>query len=167
VTKTHAYRVGAFTSMEHGKLGEVDGDEIVLHRRPARRLRIETQQVEPRVDLVKLVMGSDERFIRCAVESGARGIVLEAFGRGNATLAVVAAAREVVAAGIPVLVATRCPQGRVRPIYGKGGGKDLEEAGAIFAGDLSGIKARVLLSALLGAGATRESIAETVAEISG
>jgi L-asparaginase len=167
VTKTHAYRVGAFTSMEHGKLGAVDGERIVLDRRPARRVTIETERVEPRIDLVKLVMGSDERFIRCAMEGGAKGIVLEAFGRGNGTLAVVAAVREAVTAGIPVLVTSRCPQGRVRPIYGNGGGKDLEEAGAIFAGDLAGVKARVLLSALLGAGATRERIAETVAEIAG
>jgi len=47
--------------------------------------------------------------------------------------------------------ALRCPEGRVKPIYGNGGGRDVEGAGAIFSGDLQGIKARVLLSVLLGA----------------
>jgi L-asparaginase len=42
--------------------------------------------------------------------------------------------------------------GRVEPVYGRGGGKDLAEAGALFAGDLAGPKARVLVQLALGAG---------------
>jgi L-asparaginase len=37
-------------------------------------------------------------------------------------------------------------------MYGRGGGRDLAEAGALFAGDLAGPKARVLLQVALGAG---------------
>jgi L-asparaginase len=166
-TKTHAYRVGGFTSREHGKLGEVDGDRVVLHRRPLLRATIATRRVEPAVDLVRLVMGADARFIRCAVQSGASGLVLEAFGRGNANPTVIAAVREAVDTGLPVLVTSRCPEGRVQPIYGDGGGKDLVEAGAIFAGDLSGMKARVLLAVLLGAGLAPAAVAEYVAQIGG
>jgi hypothetical protein len=48
--------------------------------------------------------------------------------------------------------ASRFPQGRVAPTYmGGGGGHDLNQAGAVFAGDLSGPKTRVLLAVLLGA----------------
>jgi L-asparaginase len=166
-TKTHTSRAGTFASLEHGKLGEVDGERIVLHRRPVLRATIPTTQVEPAVELIRLVMGSDARFLRCALEGGARGIVLEAFGRGNATRAVVAGVREAVASGIAVVVTSRCPQGRVRPIYGDGGGKDLAEVGAIFAGDLAGVKARVLLSVLLGAGLSPAEVAERVAELAG
>jgi L-asparaginase len=166
-TKTHTYRGGAFTSMEHGKLGEIDGESIVLHRRPVLRSTIRTERIEPAVDLVKLVMGSDARFIRCALRTGAKAIVVEAFGRGNGTLAVVGGVREAVAAGLPVVVASRCPQGRVKPIYGKGGGKDLAEAGAMFAGDLTGVKTRVLLAVLLGAGASQEALAEQIAAAAG
>ena len=125
------------------------------------------QRIEPAVDLIKLVMGSDARFIRCSLESGAKGLVIEGFGRGNATLAVVDGVREAISAGVPVLISSRCPQGRVRPIYGNGGGKDLADAGAIFAGDLTGVKARVLLSVLLGAGMTDERIAAAIAELAG
>jgi L-asparaginase len=166
-TKTHSYRTSTFTSMEHGKLGEVDGDRIVLHRRPVLRATIRTHCVEPAVDLIKLVMGSDARFIRCALQSGAKGLVIEAFGRGNATLSVVEGVREAIAAGIPVLIASRSPQGRVKPIYGNGGGKDLAAAGAMFAGDLSGVKARVLLAAALGAGMAHEEIAAAVGGLGG
>jgi len=56
------------------------------------------------------------------------------------------------AAGVPVVICSRCLAGRVEPVYGRGGGKDLAEAGAHFAGDLAGPKARVLLQLVLAAG---------------
>jgi L-asparaginase len=167
VTKVHASRVGTFASSEHGKLGEVDGRLVVIHRRPALRRTFTADHIEPRVDLVKLVMGSDARFIEHAVATGARGLVLEAFGRGNATLAVVAAVKRSTEKGVLVAVATRCPQGRAEPIYGNGGGKDLLAAGAVFAGDLSGVKARILLSVLLAQPLLRPEMVEQFAAIGG
>lgn len=166
-TKTHAYRVGTFTSMEHGKLGEIDGERIALHRRPLLRTTIPAARIEPAVDLIRLVMGSDARFLRCAMASGARGLVIEAFGRGNTGLAVLAGVREAVAAGLAVVVTSRCPQGRVQPIYGNGGGKDVAAAGALFAGDLTGVKARILLAVLLGAGLPPPAIAARFAALAG
>jgi L-asparaginase len=56
------------------------------------------------------------------------------------------AIEEAIKKGIPVVISTRVPNGRVLPIYGfKGGGKTLKEAGAIFADNLSPQKARILL----------------------
>ena len=60
--------------------------------------------------------------------------------------------REAVAAGVAVVVCSRAPAGRVEPAYGRGGGADLADAGALFAGDLAGAKARILLEVALGAG---------------
>jgi len=157
-TKTHASRQGTFASGEHGKLGEIDAGRVWIQRRTIRRGPVETDAIEPRVDLIKLVMGSDATFIRAALENDARGLVLEAFGRGNATPAVAEAAIDAVRQGIPVAVASRSPQGRVEPIYGAGGGSDLASAGAIFCGDLSGVKARILLALLLGSGADQSGI---------
>ncbi|MCX5579376.1 asparaginase [Kaistia terrae] len=158
VTKTHASRVDTFRSGEHGKLGEVDGDRVLVHRKPLLRKAYAPGQVETDVELIKMVMGASDRAIRFAAASGAKAIVLEGFGRGNATPAVTRAVAELAETGIPVIVASRCPEGRVKPIYGNGGGKDLERAGVIFAGDLSGIKARILASVLLGLGLEREEI---------
>jgi L-asparaginase len=166
VTKTHTSRSGTFASAEHGKLGEIDGKKVIITRRPIRQAAITTNAIEAKVDLVKLYMGSDSRFIDCAVASGSRGLVLEAFGRGNGTPEVVSAVGRAIQAGITVVVTSRCPQGRVAPLYsgGGGGGHDLLAAGAIFAGDLTGIKARVLLGVLLGAGMSPTAIAESVTD---
>ena len=149
-TKTHASRTDTFRSGEHGKLGEVDGTAIILHRRPILRRTFEAVRIEPDVELVRLAMGSSPLLLRHAAASGAKAVVLEGFGRGNAPPPVTQAAGEIIASGIPVIVATRCPEGRVKPIYGNGGGKDLERVGALFAGDLSGHKARILTAVVLG-----------------
>ena len=58
--------------------------------------------------------------------------------------------REAVAASVAVVVCSRCLEGRVEPVYGRGGGRDLADAGALFAGDLAGPKVRVLLQVALG-----------------
>jgi L-asparaginase len=56
------------------------------------------------------------------------------------------AIKEVLAKGIPVVISTRVPNGRVLPVYGYiGGGKTLKDAGAIFADNLPPQKARLLL----------------------
>ena len=96
-TKIHASRVGAFSSGEHGKLADIDGDDVVVHRRPLPRRTFETEAIEAKVDLVRLAMGADARFIRCALDTGTKAIVIEAFGRGNANHAVIAGIRDAVA----------------------------------------------------------------------
>ena len=162
-TKVHTSRVGTFASAEHGKLGEVDGSDVIVSRRTIRRGTIPTDAIEARIDLIKLCMGADGRFIDFAAGTGSKGIVVEAFGRGNATLAVTEAVRRAVDRGLVVAVSTRSQQGRIAPTYaGGGGGYDLKNAGAIFAGDLSGVKTRILLAVLLGAGHSQAQIIEAV-----
>ncbi len=165
VTKMHASRAGAFASLEHGKLGEVDAGQVIVHRSSLLRRAIRAERIETRVDLIRLVIGSDDRFLRCALASGARGIVLEAFGRGNVTPLVLAAIEDAVQHGVTVVVTSRCPQGRVMPLYGGSGGKSVAAAGGVFAGDLSGTKARILLALLLGSGET--DIAYALRDIAG
>ncbi|GAK71910.1 L-asparaginase [Agrobacterium rubi TR3 = NBRC 13261] len=151
VTKSHTSRTDTFISAEHGKLGEVDGDMVVLHRRPVIRDTIPTGRVETDIEIVKLGIGSSDRYLRFLTEQGVGAVVIEGFGRGNAPPAVTAAAIDLVKSGIPVVITSRCQRGRVKPIYGNGGGKTLAEGGIIFAGDLSSQKARILLSMLMGA----------------
>jgi L-asparaginase len=154
VRKVHTSALDAFASPGYGPIGHVDGGRVVFRRRPERRpaLRPATRSAAPRVDLIRLHAGSDERFVRFAAETGARAVVLEATGRGNGNVRVVDAVREATEAGVLVVVCSRCAAGRVEPLYGRGGGRDLEEAGALFAGDLAGPKARVLLQVAFAAG---------------
>jgi L-asparaginase len=150
VRKMHTSRPGTFASGDHGKLGTVDEGYVRVYRRPARLPVFDVPRVEPRIDLIKMAMGGDDRFMRWALADGTRGFVLEAFGRGNCPPPILGATKAAVAAGVPVLVTSRCEDGRVLPLYGDGGGVDLAAAGAIFAGDLRGVKARILLAVLLG-----------------
>ena len=167
VTKSHTSRVDTFVSRSHGKLGEIDGSTVSVSRRPILRRTYATGRIEPCIDLIKMVLGSDDRLIRYAAASGAKAIILEGFGRGNATPVVAAAVKDIISGGVPVIVTSRCGEGRVRPIYGNGGGKDLEKAGAIFAGDLTGPKARILASVLLGAGMTVDEMRQEILTLGG
>jgi L-asparaginase len=103
----------------------------------------------PRVDVVPLYVGADASLLRAAVEAGASGLVLAAFGAGNATPAIAAAVRDVLADGVPVLVCSRVPAGPVAPLYTGGGGADLAAAGAVFGSDLSPWQGRMLLTIAL------------------
>lgn len=167
VSKTHTSRVDTFKSADHGKLGEIDGEAISLSRRPVLRKTYAAPKVETDIELIKMVMGASDRAIRFAASSGARAIVIEGFGIGNTTPAVTLSVKDIIAGGTPIIVTSRCSRGRVKPVYGNGGGKDLEAAGAIFAGDLSGPKARILAAVLSGLGQSIEEMRSEFAHIGG
>jgi L-asparaginase len=152
VRKTHTTALRAFASPGYGPLGHVDEGTVVFCARPERRPALPVPGQLPVVDLLRLYAGSDGRFVRASVAAGAAAIVLEGTGRGNANDQVVEAVHEATAQGVVVAVCSRCVEGRVAPVYGRGGGRDLAEAGALFAGDLAGPKVRVLLQLALGAG---------------
>jgi L-asparaginase len=166
VTKVSAGALAAFHSYEKGALGEVDGARVIIHRRPARRRTFRLDRMpDLQVPLIRLTLGFDVRVVETTLDLGLDGLVIEAFGRGNGPAALVPVIERAVASGLPVVITSRCPSGRVEPIYGKGGGKDLLDAGAIFAGDLKGPKARLLLMVLLGAPDTRGRVREIFAEL--
>jgi L-asparaginase len=144
VAKAHTEAFTAFTSSDDG---------------PAVRDRIAADRLDSRVELITAAAGTDAKLLRHAVATGARGIVLEALGQGNVPPAMLDGVREAVAASVPVVVASRCAEGRTAPRYGyPGGGVTLADAGAIFSGGLPGPKARIKLMVLLGAGSSSEAI---------
>lgn len=153
VTKLHTSAVETFTSLYFGHLGVVDDDRVIRYRTPRIRTHYSVETVEVRVPLVKAVMDIDAVLMEAAVDAGVEGIVVEAFGRGNVVETLVPSIERAIAEGIPLVLTSRCAMGRVKPIYGTGGGgRQLEELGVIFAGDLQGPKARILLLTLLSAG---------------
>ncbi len=159
VTKTHTSRVDTFRSPGVGKLGEVDCGAFYLYRRPVVRRTLPDQGLEERVELIKLCLGARPDYLEWCAANGTRGVIIEAFGRGNAPRGFAKAVERLVSRGTTVVITSRCPEGRTALIYGADGGAiTLAEAGALFAEHLSGVKARLLLCALLGANAAPHAI---------
>ncbi|MDO8290469.1 MAG: asparaginase [Parvibaculum sp.] len=159
-TKMHSARRYTFGS-SNGPLGAVDQDIVRLTRRPASYPRFDLVAPARPVDLITLTLGGGERLVRLIADNPPKGLVLSATGRGNATPVIVDIVAELTAKKIPVLITSRSPEGRVAPIYGQGGGADLKRAGAIFCGDLSGPKARLLLAVILG----QKNISDIAAQV--
>jgi len=156
VTKTHTSSVETFKSGDFGFLGEVDFDRIVYWRSPLRRqhVPIKTDSM-PYVEIVPMYGGADGYLIKAALDHGAKGVVIQGLGWGNVNKPMYATIKDTIAKGIPVVITSRVPNGRVLPNYGwEGGGKTLVEAGAVMGDDLSAQKARILLMLLLQAGVT-------------
>jgi L-asparaginase len=161
-TKTHTEALDTFQGRDFGSLGIVDKDRIIVMRRPVQRENIAADKLEEHVDLIKVAAGSDGRFIDFAIGDGARGLVIEGLGRGNVTVATLPAIDRAIKTGIPVVITSRCPRGRVLDTYAyEGAGKQLRRMGAILGGIVPSHKARIKLMLLLGAGYSSEQIRDS------
>lgn len=159
VVKTDSGKVDAFNSPGLGPLGIVDPDTVVYHRNCPYRESVWTDAIDPDIDLIRAYCGMDGKFLEVSINSRAKAVVIEAFGRGNLPQEIVPAIKSAIAKDILIVIASRTYTGRVLPEYGYiGGGKNLEELGAILAGDLKGSKARLRLMALFGAHKSPEKV---------
>jgi L-asparaginase len=167
VTKMHTTSFTTFQSPNAGSLGRVGEDGAVTldsARGPRRALR-PVPADGARVELIQAGIGSDGGLLDAAVASRAAGIVVAATGAGNTSSGVLAAAERAIRAGIPVVLASRCPAGAVSTAYAfPGGGATWMRAGAIRAGTLCAIKARVALALGLGAGLDGDGLAALLAD---
>jgi len=146
VTKTNTLSLDTFKSLEFGPLGIVDNDEVIYHRQIISRQHIPTQFAETNVDLIKCVAGMDSRFLRYSVDTGAKGIIIEALGRGNVPPTMLDGIEYAIKHNVAVVMVSRCPTGRVLDTYGyEGAGRVLRNMGVILGGDLPGQKARIKL----------------------
>ncbi|MFL6274421.1 MAG: asparaginase [Blastocatellia bacterium] len=149
-TKTHSESFDAFQSPDFGPLGIVDRGEVIIRRPSVKRRHLPVTEIVEPVFLIKLASGVDATLIDAATDAGARGLVIEALGRGNVPPATLAGLRRAVERGLPVVLVSRCLRGRVFDSYGyEGGGKQLRQLGIIFADFLNGQKARIKLSLAL------------------
>lgn len=159
--KTHTLAPAAFASPDGGPLGGLTGGIPWFSARPYRNLWLDPARLriqEARVDIVAIYPGCDTAALDAVVAAGAGGVVLEATGAGNANIVIRDAVAQLSVQGVVVLLSTRVPAGPVVPLYAGGGGSDLVAAGAIPTGLLRPSQARVLLAALLGTGASRDTI---------
>jgi L-asparaginase len=150
-SKFHTQSLAAFRS-PRGALGVVERGHVVYHRPPFHGPRIAARRLVSPVDLHLMAAGSDDALLRASLARGARGLVIAATGCGNVPPAALPGLRAAHSAGVPVVLVSRCPAGRVFPAYGyEGGGQRLKEQGIVFGGELPPQKARIKLMVALGA----------------
>jgi L-asparaginase len=162
--KAHTYSVAAFTSRDGGRIGAVSKHGVIYFSRPERRLQLEVDHVKDNVQLVVMTQGSNDLLLRACIERRADGIVVDAVGAGNMNLPFYRAVCDALAQGIPVVVSSRHLAGPPHPSKGYPGSlTSVMERGAISAGYLSGVKARILLMVALAHTGDREKLKDIFA----
>jgi L-asparaginase len=143
VVKQHTYRLDAFGAGDAGPIGYVEAGRLRLLRdwpatRDARQAfgHVANAPSWPRVEIVTNYAGAGRAIVDGLVAQGVQGIVVAGTGNGSIHRELEGALREAVEAGVKVVRATRCAQGRI-----------LARADDGFAdsGGLSPVKARIAL----------------------
>jgi L-asparaginase len=149
VTKTNTNRVETFRGLEFGPLGVADAEMVRFYRVPVQHqtFGIDTATRLGRVDIVMSYAGADGLVIRSLLRDHAvQGLVVAGTGLGDVSSLMFDAIQEARERGIPVVISTRVPTGRIFPLgASKGSALDLRRIGCILADDLSPQKARILL----------------------
>ncbi|CAX22662.1 putative L-asparaginase (ansA-like) [Methylorubrum extorquens DM4] len=158
VQKAHTALPSAFRSPLTGPAGLVIEGEARIFLRARRSLTLTgplTDQPAP-VALLKMGIGDDGRLLAALPDLGFAGVVIEGMGAGHVPEALAEIVSTLIAR-LPVVLASRTETGPVfSRTYGYPGGEiDLLGRGALSAGILSGVKARLLLQLLLRAGVDR------------
>jgi L-asparaginase len=150
VKKVHSSNLQGFDSFGHGYLGIIDNDQVSVYQKPFVREVHEVSGSLPRVEIVKCYSGQDGRIIDLLADSDAKGIVLEAAGRGQVSPHMVEAIAGAVKKGIVVVLTTSAEEGKAYPSYGyPGSAHDLMLNGVLLGSDYDSKKARIKLAVLL------------------
>ena len=145
VRKTDNNRIDTFLSAEWGALGVVDSDGVIFRRSSETLHTVQALpsvagvEALPAVPIVADFAGNDAMVLRSWAQQGVAGIVVQAFGGGRTSPEMRRAISEIASEGIPVVLASRVPEGRV---IGSG---QQAQSGVVAGGDLPPHKARVLL----------------------
>ncbi|HEV7966479.1 MAG TPA: asparaginase [Candidatus Acidoferrales bacterium] len=149
VTKSNTSDVETFRSLEFGQLGVVDEEGGHFYRAPLRRqtIPIRPEVALGRVEIIMNYAGADGSLIRALIGSGdVDGLVIAGFGLGCVTSLMYDAIQEARDKGVPVVISTRVPTGRIFSLSAmKGSSLTLKRIGCVLADNLSPQKARVLL----------------------
>ena len=160
VTKANSMALNAFRTPNFGPIGIVDNDNVIFYRDANHLEKYDVSKIEKQVALIKCVVDMDSSYIDYLIEKGCGGIVIEALGRGNVPPKMVEGIKKAIELEIPVVVVSRCFEGRVFESYGyEGGGKQLKDLGVIFGDTLPGQKARIKLILAINSGMNIHEVA--------
>jgi L-asparaginase len=160
VTKMHTLSPATFQSPGWGPVGRVEGEAVIVACRPERRV-LPWRGLEPNVPLIKLAVGMEADLLEGALARGSRGVVIEALGGGRVPPGWLPAIERARAQGVVVVIASRCPSGKVWDAYGYPGAyRTLADLGCLFAEGLNGQKARIKLMVLLPSARTADEVTQ-------
>lgn len=150
VRKVSSYQLNGFGSPGIGPMGFVDDDEIRLFKQPQRLSAITPGEQLPRVDIMPVAAGASPALLEAAVASGARGLVIDAIGRGHVPPDWVAPLAAVMKSGAPVVIASSTLLGNLAEVYEYPGClAEMVALGALKASHLNARKARLRLMCAL------------------
>lgn len=159
VTKANSMALNAFRTPNFGPIGIVDNNKVMFYRETKNTEKYDVKEIKNDVALIKCVADMDSSFIEFAINKGYGGIVIEALGRGNVPPKMVDGIKLSLNSGLPVIIVSRCFEGRVHESYGyEGGGKMLKDLGVIFGDTLPGQKARIKLVLAINSEMNKEEI---------
>lgn len=159
VTKANSMALNAFITPNFGPIGIVDNNKVMFYRDAKKTETYDAKEINKDVLLIKCVADMDSTLIDFAIEKGFGGIVIEALGRGNVPPRMVEGIKRALDNKMPIVVVSRCFEGRVHESYGyEGGGKMLKDLGVIFGDTLPGQKARIKLALAINSNIKKEEI---------
>lgn len=130
VQKVHTYQLNAFGSGDAGPLGYVEEGSLRLLRnwpfvqevRPSIAIKniakLAKPEECPRVEIVMSYAGASGATVQALTAQGVQGLVVAATGNGTLHHALEAALLQAQGAGVKVVRATRCPNGKVLAMPG-------------------------------------------------
>lgn len=168
VQKASTFLPSTFTSFAGGPLGHVIEGVTRIDVRVMRRQVIEggSEGSDQPVALQTAALGDDGRGLSGLPGLGYRGLVVEAMGVGHVPAAMVPALADLTRI-FPVVLSSRVASG---PVFGRtygfpGSETDLLARGLIPSGALGGLKARLLLSLLLGTGLQGQALRDAFLQV--
>jgi L-asparaginase len=155
VRKMHTSSLAAFESPGSGPVGSVTEGRVYLPSVPAssRRPLIPRASPTPKVTLLRLSLGDDPALIDAVASIDVDGLVVEVYGAGHVGVRSLDALSR-AAERMPVVFCSRTGAGALYRTTGDypGSEGDLLRRGLIPADHLDGLKARLVLMALLASG---------------
>lgn len=152
VRKVSSFQVNGFDAPALGRLGVIDNGVVTIYQRPVRLPVLTPPKGTPLpvVDIVGTYLGARPTMLDAAVQSGAKGVIIDGVGRGHVPPDWMPAVTRALEAGTVVLVCSATLHGPVHQSYAFPGSlHDLETAGAIGISGLPARKARLRLAVLL------------------
>lgn len=157
-TKSYTSGVNAFSSPDHGPIGRMVGEQVMIYARPPHRPVLPGGELLADVPILPAGLDSSPALLEHLAANGTRGVVIEGTGVGHVPPAWLEPIRQAVSQGMKVVISSRS-RGPLYDKYGYAGAyRDLSAAGCLFSDGIDSAKCRIKLMAILGQARDAETI---------